>query len=67
MWIYYASVIVFLGAELTQVVTRVSGVTVEAMENAVLLTEPKPPEQRVEERVGLPCRDVSQYVRRPVD
>ena len=36
MWIYYASVIVFLGAELTQVVTRHSaGVTVQPTENAV--------------------------------
>src|ERR1041385_8762732 len=35
MWIYYASVIVFLGAELTQVVTRSSGVEVEPTENAI--------------------------------
>ena len=35
MWIYYASVIVFLGAELTQVVTGYSGVTVAPTENAV--------------------------------
>ena len=35
MWIYYASAIVFLGAELTQVVTRSSGVEVEPTENAI--------------------------------
>ena len=36
MWIYYASVIVFLGAELTQVVTRAyAGVKVQPTENAV--------------------------------
>ena len=35
MWIYYASVIIFLGAELTQVVTRSSGVKVQPTENAV--------------------------------
>jgi membrane protein len=35
MWIYYASVIVFLGAELTQVVTRQSGVKVRPTENAM--------------------------------
>jgi membrane protein len=35
MWIYYASVIVFLGAELTQVVTRRSGMKVQPNENAV--------------------------------
>jgi len=47
MWIYYASVIVFLGAELTQVVTRLSGVKVRPTENAIpaepqATAEPKP-------------------------
>jgi membrane protein len=35
MWIYYAAVIIFLGAELTQVVTGYSGVKVAPTENAV--------------------------------
>ncbi|HET8712082.1 MAG TPA: YihY/virulence factor BrkB family protein [Gemmatimonadales bacterium] len=35
LWVYYASVIVFLGAELTQVVTRASGVHVQPTENAI--------------------------------
>lgn len=63
MWVYYASVIVFLGAELTQVVTRqYSHVKVEPTENAVAIStppdqeeavkEPKPAERKLVERKG---------------
>jgi len=35
MWVYYASVIVFLGAELTQVMTRRSGVEIRPTPNTI--------------------------------
>lgn len=42
MWIYYASVIVFIGAELTQVVTRKTGVEVRPKPNAVPVRPAQP-------------------------
>ena len=49
MWVYYASVIIFLGAELTQVVTRhYSHVQVQPTENAVAIDTPPEEEQAVE-------------------
>lgn len=50
MWIYYASVIVFLGAELTQVVTRqYAGMNLQPTENAApALVQPAPPRRRSE-------------------
>jgi membrane protein len=59
MWIYYASVIVFLGAELTQVVTRQSGVKVQPTENAVPARTVPVPDP------AATSRDVAPVPRRP--
>jgi len=51
MWVYYASVIIFLGAELTQVMTKqYSHVRVEPTENAMPVETGKVVERKVVER-----------------
>ncbi len=47
LWVYYASVILFFGAEFTQAYTRAAGVTVQPTANAV------PVEQRQREEQGM--------------
>jgi len=52
MWVYYASVILFFGAEFTQVYTRQSGVVVQPRSYAIPVTE----EQRAQQGMADPDR-----------
>jgi membrane protein len=57
MWVYYASIIVFLGAEITQAATRYSGVKVQPTENAVLAEPTNTPGKTVATKQSEPAPD----------
>jgi membrane protein len=56
MWVYYASVILFFGAEFTQVYARQTGTVVEPSEFAVPVTQAERAEQGMASHAPLPHR-----------